>query len=784
MIKKSFFPVVIFFFITIFFINPFVIQNKFPIPSDTIIGLYHPFRDLYSREYPNGIPYKNSLITDPVRQQYPWRNMAIETFKRYELPVWNPYVFSGTPLLANFQAAALYPLNGLFLGLPFAYAWSVLVIMQPLLAGIFMYLFLSNLKLSKSSSFIGACSFSFSGFMTAWFEWGTIGHTALWLPLVLFSIDKIFTEFSYSKISNFVFGIFNKQISIQKKIVWSGIFLFGLASSFFAGHLQTFFYLILVAFAYIIFRWFQFGRQRKILYLFLTLFSLFLILTVAQLYPSLYFIASSARGVDLLWQKPGWFIPWEHSIQFVAPDFFGNPTTLNYWGEWNYGEFIGYIGIVPLLMSLYALLFRKDREVFFFGTVLFISLLFAFPTGLAKIPYILQVPFLSSAQPSRMLFLSDFSLAVLAGLGLELFLRHKRRRNIFAIMGIASIIFLLLWYFVFGGFGSANTFSSQDILTAKRNLYLPTLLFLSSGILFMLILFIKKIKYRNYVIVALLALSIFDQYRFFHKFTPFTESSYLFPRTKTLSYLQNQEGIFRIMTTDDRILPPNFSMMYKLQTVDGYDPLYLLRYGELMAAVKRNKPDISLPFGFNRIIAIHNYDSHVMDLLGVRYVLSLSDINSPKLKKVFQEGETRVYENSNVFQRAFFVEETIVAKSKKDAIDKVFDLRNDLRKTAIIEYDRHDGDVNLGKNWATGSAKIIEYSENKVIIDIEIPYNMDKPLGFLVLTDSFYPTWRAKIINKQYETESESSIIQTNYNFRGIIVPHGKHRVEFYNNLF
>src|SRR5438105_9170266 len=85
---------------TLFF-APFFFKQLLPIPSDTITGLYNPFRDLYAKNYPNGITYKNFLITDPVRQQYPWRNLAIELEKKFQLPLWNPYDFAGTPLLAN-----------------------------------------------------------------------------------------------------------------------------------------------------------------------------------------------------------------------------------------------------------------------------------------------------------------------------------------------------------------------------------------------------------------------------------------------------------------------------------------------------------------------------------------------------------------------------------------------------------------------------------------------------------------------------------------------------------
>src|SRR5581483_10128480 len=93
--------ILIFAFLVLYFFKPFFLNSLLPIPSDTIVGLYHPYRDLYAQTNPNGLPFKNFLITDPVRQQYPWKNLAIQTEKKGEIPLWNPYNFSGTPLLAN-----------------------------------------------------------------------------------------------------------------------------------------------------------------------------------------------------------------------------------------------------------------------------------------------------------------------------------------------------------------------------------------------------------------------------------------------------------------------------------------------------------------------------------------------------------------------------------------------------------------------------------------------------------------------------------------------------------
>ncbi|HXS15196.1 MAG TPA: hypothetical protein VN711_03645, partial [Candidatus Saccharimonadales bacterium] len=78
---KKIFPLLLLLLVGGVFFRSFFLSGLLPIPSDTIVGLYNPFRDFYAPNYPNGIPFKNFLITDPVRQEYPWRILSISLEK-------------------------------------------------------------------------------------------------------------------------------------------------------------------------------------------------------------------------------------------------------------------------------------------------------------------------------------------------------------------------------------------------------------------------------------------------------------------------------------------------------------------------------------------------------------------------------------------------------------------------------------------------------------------------------------------------------------------------------
>ncbi|KKR73431.1 MAG: hypothetical protein UU15_C0010G0001, partial [Candidatus Levybacteria bacterium GW2011_GWC2_40_7] len=87
---------------------------------------------------------------------------------------------------------------------------------------------------------------------------------------------------------------------------------------------------------------------------------------------------------------------------------------------------------------------------------------------------------------------------------------------------------------------------------------------------------------------------------------------------------------------------------------------------------------------------------------------------------------------------------------------------------AVVEgWDKTGG-------MGSGSAKILKYSADRVIVRVELKEN-----GFLVLTDNFYPSWKARIT----ESGQELTIYPTDYTLRGVAIPKGTHIVEFYATL-
>ena len=384
-------------------------------------------------------------------------------------------------------------------------------------------------------------------------------------------------------------------------------------------------------------------------------------------------------------------------------------------------------------------------------------MLLALPTLISNIPFVLGIPLISTAQPTRLIYPATFSLAILAAFGATYIanLSKLKPKHLIPILVILSTI-TVLWIVTF--IKPLSFFGSEiNAEIAFRNLAFPTIFILLGSILVILMATVKNDKARFLISLLILLAVSFEMIRFAQKFTPFTTQSYLYPQTKTISFLKSQKGTFRIASLDRRILPPNFATHYKLQTIEGYDPLYLESYARFITTLENNN-DVDKLKNFNRIITVDKYDSQLFDFLNVRYILSLNNIDSPKLRKIFEEGQTKVYENNNSFDRAYFVE-NVVSGGNLNEID--------ISRAALVEGK----EFSKTRKFTIGTANIIFYSENRVDIS-----TINEGEGFLVVSDTNYPTWKAFLDGK------EIKIYNANIAFRGVVIPPGKHMLSFQNS--
>ena len=543
MIKKQFLKSYLaFLLIWLIFSYPFFFRGRIPAPLDFLVDFYSPWEQYYN------LPVKNASLSDVVSQIIPWKLFNAQELKAGRIPIWNPYNLGGTPQLGNWQSGVLYPTTLLFLVLPEMVAWSLHVLLQPLLAGLFMLLFLRSLSLSQISSLLGAIVFAYGGFMTSWFEWGTLGHAILWLPLALYGVDRVKSKEQRVK-------------SDKTNIRISLLTIFAMTMSLLAGHPQTSIYLMITIIGYFLYRNWSLGKFR--LLLFTNYYLLFPILLAApQVFPSIQVYMESAKNlIDGSGWAKSFLIKPENLLTFFAPDFFGNPVTRNNWGSFSYVEMGGYIGISSLFLAITGifLVFRKTK---FFIILIISAMIFAVDTPLSRLLIDLGIPVISGSSPSRLMGVIDFSLAVLAAFGLNFISEISKKKQIKSLVKIIiaiTLVFAGMWIWTFIS-------TNPSALVTRRNLIFPSIIFGSVITVSVSTSLVSK-KIYSLLFTLYFLLSVFDLFRFHHKFNPFALKQYWYPDVPVLSELAKRTG--RTFGGFEG----NMNIQYHIKTIEGYDPL-------------------------------------------------------------------------------------------------------------------------------------------------------------------------------------------------------------------
>ena len=131
-------------------------------------------------------------IGDDMRDQFfYWRHFGFGSLARGEIPLWNPYIFSGNPFVAGTESARFYPLNILFLLFGTAFAINLSIALHAFLATLFTYLFARYMDLGRAGSVLSAIAFTYGApfFLRIFAGHIPIVYAGIWLPLMFLAVE-------------------------------------------------------------------------------------------------------------------------------------------------------------------------------------------------------------------------------------------------------------------------------------------------------------------------------------------------------------------------------------------------------------------------------------------------------------------------------------------------------------------------------------------------------------------------------------------------------------------
>ena len=284
------------------------------------------------------------LPGDDLGQNFPLRVLAGREIRGGHLPLYDPYIWSGAPLLAGWNAGAAYPFTWLFAILPGTAAWTVNLIATWAAAGLGMFCFLRALRLGSLASFLGALSFAFAGAMSAQVtHFGLIAGMS-WVPVQLLGILQL-----------------SRDRSTASRLGWTAVLATATGLVILAGEPRAIDDACVIVGIYAAWRVARLGRRAGPAAASVAVgLALGLCLGAVQWLPGLAAISTSQRGASSMALFSSGSLPVRWLLLALVPDLLGGSGSLGqptFLTAYNLTEVTSYVGILPLVAA-FALLGR------------------------------------------------------------------------------------------------------------------------------------------------------------------------------------------------------------------------------------------------------------------------------------------------------------------------------------------------------------------------------------------------------------------------------------------
>jgi len=732
------------------------------------------------------LPLNHKLISggDSVQYLHLARFILDELFINHSIPLWNPYIYSGisnTPWVFYFFA---YPLNYFFLVLPAYAAINYTFILHFFMAGLFMYWLAKEWGLDRYSSLVSAITFMFCGFFVTHTYAGHLGSfsSLVWLPLTFLFLEKLIKQKTFT-LTVFLGGVIGLQLL--------------------AGYIYHTMIIYGALFLYLIFKFFTIFKKEHSYQELLKIISLFILaiiigfsLGAIYIFPNYEISTLIHRAGGLSWKAATTYsFPPQNILALLVPDFFGNPLyNNNYWGEWYYHEVCSYIGILPLLLALVVVivLFKKNKYIPFLVTLAFLAFLLALGrnSSLYKLFYYHLPLFNQLRCPGRFMILYQFSIALLAGFGSQFMLNKispvdkkklfklKRFLIIACSLSIVILLFLLLGRVPLLSFGErmieqhyhsslhhAISYYREQMYSAYalivRGFYILTALLIGGTALF--ILRVKEKITPRMLKVGILGLILLDLGIFGMRFVKPVDIGEWVNKNSALQFLERDKGLYRVLPLENTGLYENMGEIHRISNPEGYHPYILKRYMEFVNVINE-RPTSYMAAG---CLHLKNYDSRLINLLNVKYLLSTEKIGSEKFELVWDQ-DLKVYRNKEFLPWAFIVHKAKVIKERDKIFEELTNPHFDPRDYVILE---EESPIRMSENFPVLEDSYVEFV-NYVPNNFQLKADLKKG-GFLVLSEIYYPDWKAYVDGK------EEKIYQADYILRAVYLVPGRHDITF-----
>jgi len=814
----------------VIFFWPAVFAGQALVPTDLIFQL----DPLWQPLAPEGFTFPgNRLLSDQVYQFYPWKLYLVESLADGRIPLWNPYINGGQPLLANAQTAIFSPFTLLSLLFPLNASFAATAILCLFVAGLSTFLLAREIGIGKYGALVAMVTFTFSGPLIVW-----PGHphtqAIAWLPALLFLTERAFTRQS------------------KLYVIAAGAVV---GAQFLAGHPETSFHVMLVWMCYSLYRiislqgW-RLSRATIGLGIKTAAAAIIgLMMSAVQLLPFLEFVRRSVIFSSRANQLPppilstlllDWHA-WPTLITALLPQFFGTPLNDSYWYPFsNYNEQTLYAGILPLALAVVSVTWILKRRrsgikgmcsqpICFFLALTILSLAIALHFPLVNL--INELPIFDLAVNGRLRNVYVLAVAILAGFGLDQVIGapspqpEGEGRSSLRIMTNTLVAIALLAALIIPASCAGLAVLKDEIIRMGRSQVAATVghplypypvehyyqkveamyqkmtaLFHPRHVLMYLPVGCSLSAWIGLVALGLRPDAAIPMPPFRWRLYPrwLTRSGQRARVWAGFSILLIFLDLFLVGASYNPTIEPEhiYPTPQAIQFLHRDTEIY--RVAGLGLTLMPNSSmvyQLSDVRGYDAVAPkrymdlfdrmedsarvslfwlLEKANAPLLDLLNVKYILTRQELGG-RWKLVYQGGDgMNVYQNENVMPRAFVVHQAEYANSAQESLARLTDGRFDYRTTVILELEKEPvTTVRLPDEPAPTPAEvqIVHYEPERV--EIQARTSAD---GILVLTDGYDPGWQARLDGQPVETHV------ANHAFRAVALPAGEHQVTFLYN--
>ncbi len=709
---------------------------------------------------------------------YPMRWILSESLRAGELPLWNPNVGMGYPLLANFQSGVFYPPNLVFIVLPFFAAVSALFLSHYLIASTGFYLLCRHWKYPPFLAVIGALLFTLGGTMVSLSNVMNHFQAAVWLPWVILLLERALRWRSWGSFLALTVVLLVQFLAGSPEIYAMSVVLLFLDAVRLKAEGEEFSY-------------------RYALLILVASNALVVGLAMVQILPTLELARESRVVSPMAYNESIEFSlhPWNLVNLFLLEKEVDSDVLVGLRPFFlkSIPFFVShYMGAICLFgMSLWFVYASWQERGITLGLIL-VSILLAMGSYTPVYSLFFQyIPFSQLFRfPEKFFYLSHAFLLVATLRGLYHFFERDRSSAKRPLIILTSVAVLLLVPYVFLRFeteslirfvgwaaGTPPLFATTTTNSSGILIFLERQIALVFGILLLLSLW-KHGRLKTWLFQTLMIVIVFVDLSDAHQPHRYLmEPSFVFQQDKTIAkrdsephrlfYYPGPSSVHPSYYSITRQPPfPEFNSLVFRNLLPNTGIFHGFEYMQELDALMR------WPYRVFLGVATQLPMEQLYRLLGalnVKYVSSLRSLPEEGSTQVghFPEFPSWLYRIERVIPRVYVVGNTVEERNTAKVLHLLSSKEFEPLKTVILHRP-----LSLGESVPfQGTAEFEHYGNQIVKIHATLSGE-----GVLVLGDSIYPGWRV------YVNGEEKEILRANLFFRAVALPQGEHQVEFRYN--